>query len=103
MGWVVRFLFSCVMPLLTSYVTSTPFAIVDAEGRVMTMLAGRPNGAKDWDGVHARMSELLEKAAKKVKVPCGDRRGQFTPLTTGVSHGNGRTVRICCRVTKTPG
>lgn len=89
--------FRCVV-LKPNRSSRNPFVILDEEGRVMTALAGRP-GCKDWTDVHTRMSKLLEEAADSVMAPQGGRRGNYVALTSGVSHGGGRRVRMPCKFT----
>lgn len=74
---------------------STPFKIVDKDGRVIGLLAGRPADAS-WDDVassaYSAMAEAAEACQFKPK-HSDHRRGQFATLATGVSFGGGRTVR----------
>ncbi|EIW58911.1 uncharacterized protein TRAVEDRAFT_86929, partial [Trametes versicolor FP-101664 SS1] len=73
---------------------STPFKIVDKDGRVIGLLAGRPADAS-WDDVassaYSAMAEAAEACQFKPK-HSDHRRGQFATLATGVSFGGGRTV-----------
>lgn len=78
---------ACLIPL------RTPTAIIDQEDRVMTVLAGRPDG-EDWSQVHARMSALLEQAGANIPGPRTERRGNFVSLSTGVSYGGGQMASI---------
>lgn len=71
----------------------TPTVIVDQEDRIMTILAGRPQG-QDWDQVHAGMSSLLEQARSNVQGFHKERRGKFVSLSTGVSYGGGQKVGL---------
>jgi len=90
MGWVVGCASVRVLPLIHSGL-STPVAILDADDRIIAVLAGRPS-ANDWDQVHTHMSSLLEQAgAKAVPTRC-ERRGKFTSLSVGVSYGGGQSV-----------
>jgi predicted oxidoreductase (fatty acid repression mutant protein) len=52
----------CLIPL------STPTAIINQEDRVITILAGQPDG-KDWNQVHEQMSILLEQAGASIPGP----------------------------------
>ena len=76
----------------------TPRALVDAKGRVFGALAGRPQGAADWDeNVHQPACSTFEKAATTCNFEhhAGElpRRGPFPALDAGVSHGGGQLVR----------
>jgi len=70
----------------------TPIPIVDKEGRVVALLAGRP-ADENWDEVQEAAAALLE----KIRVDCPEFdegchwRGDFPTLRCGVSHGGGRT------------
>ncbi|KAN0092505.1 hypothetical protein V8E55_003289 [Tylopilus felleus] len=66
-----------------------PVAVLDAAGRVMTVLAGRPRG-DDWEDVHTRMSSLMEHAGNQVQNARPERRGSFVSISTGVSYGGGQ-------------
>lgn len=72
----------------------TPTAIVDQEDRVITVLAGRPQGP-DWDAVHKGMSDVLEDLPVNIQGRRKERRGSFVSLSTGISYGGGQTVRTC--------
>ena len=69
----------------------TPIPIVDKEGRVIALLAGRP-ADENWDEVQEAAAALLE----KIRSDCPEfddgchRRGDFPTLRCGVSHGGGR-------------
>ncbi|KAH0826842.1 hypothetical protein J3R83DRAFT_4373 [Lanmaoa asiatica] len=71
----------------------TPTAIVDQEDRIMTILAGRPQG-QDWDQVHLQMGVILEQAGSNVQGSHKERRGSFVSLSTGVSYGGGQTAGL---------
>ncbi|KAF9521457.1 hypothetical protein CPB83DRAFT_872210 [Crepidotus variabilis] len=67
--------------------------IVDKNGVCIGLLAGRP-GDPDWPKLQLKGADSLEKARTKCRVSeaCSDhRRGQFTTLRTGFSHGGGQT------------
>lgn len=67
--------------------------IVDKNGVCIGLLAGQP-GDPDWPKLQLKGADSLEKARTKCRVSeaCSDhRRGQFTTLRTGFSHGGGQT------------
>lgn len=79
----------------SQYLASTPTPIVDTEGRVIGILAGKPIDDR-WDDLMEHAAQLLHDAqahchnAIKGK-RCSHRRGEFTALRAGVSHGGGQT------------
>lgn len=97
MGWPVSPLFFKKMShaYLCPLRSRTPTAVVDQEDRVITILAGRPQGS-DWSLVQQKMSALLEDAPLTVQGRRGkERRGIFVSLSAGISYGGGQTVRAC--------
>lgn len=74
----------------------TPLAILDHQGRIVVMLAGRPSDP-GWDGVIEEATSLFMAAKAKFDAQGEDiehRRGHFVALRCGVSFGGGQTVRI---------
>jgi len=70
----------------------TPTPIIDREGRVVAILAGRP-ADDSWDALSTEAAEALEEARRCCNVPAKDgrhRRGHFLALRCGVSHGSGQ-------------
>ncbi|KDQ25054.1 hypothetical protein PLEOSDRAFT_1046943, partial [Pleurotus ostreatus PC15] len=72
----------------------TPRPLVDSQGRVFAVLAGKPKGESfDADcrqAYQAMDAELLEFDLKEAKRK--HRRGEYPALTVGVSYGNGQTA-----------
>ncbi|PPQ76004.1 hypothetical protein CVT26_004945 [Gymnopilus dilepis] len=71
----------------------TPIIIADRDGHIIAILAGRPDG-KSWEDVQREATELLEEARRQCRVPKKNqcqRRGTFTTLRCGFSHGGGQT------------
>ena len=71
----------------------TPTPIIDREGRLVAILAGRPVD-DSWDALSTDAAEALEEARRRCNVPAKDgrhRRGHFLALRCGVSHGSGQT------------
>lgn len=85
--------------LLTSHY-SHPKLILDAEGRIVAVLLGRPEG-DDWDAVVSEMGSLfeglrargLERGVFKSKNR-RHRRGNFYTLVHAMTKGPGQKVRI---------
>lgn len=74
-----------------------PKALVDINGRIFGVLAGRPQGAADWEeNVHLPACKAFEKAERGCSFDHHDkeppRRGPFPALDVGVSHGGGQLV-----------
>ncbi|PPR00627.1 hypothetical protein CVT26_012211 [Gymnopilus dilepis] len=70
-----------------------PLIVADRDGRVIAILAGRPDDPS-WEAVQREAAELLEEARKTCTVPQKSqhhRRGAFTTLRCGFSHGGGQT------------
>lgn len=68
--------------------------ILDREGRLVAILAGCPND-DSWPDLSRQAAEMLERARRTCKIPAKaghHRRGHFTALRCGVSHGGGQTL-----------
>jgi hypothetical protein len=80
MGWHVSteilFLF-----LFTNCSISCPKLILDADGRIVVVLLGRPDGG-DWDDVKKEARRVMDQVRA-----CGERRGVF--VATNKSHCRG--------------
>lgn len=99
MGWKVRIAdVVSFLPSLTGLSDGrTPFKIVDTEGRVIGLLAGRPADPA-WDNVASEAYAAMARAAKEATFSAKQKlhdRGNFATLAVGVSFGGGRTVRQC--------
>ncbi|KAJ3512050.1 hypothetical protein NLJ89_g3750 [Agrocybe chaxingu] len=71
----------------------TPTGLVDQEGRMFGLLAGHPTDSK-WDKLATWAANCLEEARLRCRASpqaCKGRRGEFTTLRDGVSHGGGQT------------
>lgn len=86
------------------YGSRTPYVILDCEGRIIGVLAGRPVAADgmpdDWDDVVARVVEAIEQAHKEMHFTDGDlhhRRGPQATRAFGFSHGGGQRVCLAVR------
>lgn len=67
--------------------------IIDHEGRVIGILAGRPE-ADDWEAVQRDAQRHMEEARMRLTGSYRSsqhRRGAFATLSTGVSYGGGQT------------
>lgn len=99
----------CVFPLLlinyplslVSRIPSTPHSLVDKQGRILGMMAGRPDDPNWMQHVADLAAQQLEEirvegdAANAWSAKQRDaRRGDFVSITTGVSYGGGQLVRI---------
>lgn len=78
-----------------------PKVILDAEDRIVTVLAGRPKDP-DWDVVVLdalkAMDEVQQFGESKDNFKPPDvshRRGDFVALAAGVSYGGGQRVSQC--------
>ncbi len=68
--------------------------IVDAEKRVIGILAGHPDTDAAWGEVSLQAARCLEEAQARVggsKRERDHRRGAFATLRSGISHGGGQT------------
>jgi hypothetical protein len=68
--------------------------ILDREGRLVAILAGRPTD-ESWPEMTRQGAEELEEARGRCHIPAKSRRhrrGQFVALRCGVSHGGGQKV-----------
>ncbi len=75
---------------------STRFVIVDQNGRIIALFAGRPDGADDWDDVAARAAAAMEDARKKCFFTRAQKehlRGEYPTAGCGSSFGGGSAVR----------
>ncbi|KAF7300327.1 hypothetical protein HMN09_00916000 [Mycena chlorophos] len=79
------------------YVTYTPVdgvPLVDSEGRVFAVLAGRPKGATYDAHVHRAFCLMVAAAAARAAAKTAvqtHRRGFYTAITVGISYGQGQT------------
>ncbi|KJA14108.1 hypothetical protein HYPSUDRAFT_150797, partial [Hypholoma sublateritium FD-334 SS-4] len=77
--------------LTTSRVTR---AIVDKDGRVIAVLAGRPDDP-NWTSVHRSAHSALQLARRRCRFPKktrNHRRGSFPALSAGISFGGGQKL-----------
>lgn len=69
-------------------------AVVDREGRVIAVLAGRPR-EEGWDALMEELTHKLGKARHKMSFSRRQRshpRGSFPSASVGTSFGGGSTV-----------
>ncbi|KAI0038810.1 hypothetical protein FA95DRAFT_1505020, partial [Auriscalpium vulgare] len=70
---------------------------VDTEGRILAILAGRPQGDdEDWEKTRRGAYAALQAARGAMQLKGGDgkdRRGKFPSIHTGISYGRGHKVR----------
>lgn len=65
--------------------------VVDKDQRIMAVCAGRPTGDETWENAQQRASEILEAARSQLYLEKeAGRRGGFSALTFGISHGGGQ-------------
>jgi hypothetical protein len=90
---------TCSVSQFNSTFCRVPYAILDHEGRIIAVLAGRPyskNGIPDgWDGVVARACAAIEAAREEMHFDEDDvthRRGPHIAKACGWSHGHGQQV-----------
>lgn len=79
---------------------SKPLFILDRDGRIIAVFAGKPDDP-EWDDVIADLMEAMAQARSEAhasgEVPSGSdkhRRGNYSSFTEGVSLGGGQTVRL---------
>lgn len=73
---------------------STPTAIVDAQDRIVAIMAGHPDDPS-WPNLQRQAAEALEARRPYCHIPKSHRkhrRGGFAALNCGVSHGGGQTA-----------
>lgn len=73
---------------------STPTPIVDANDRIIAVLAGRPKGP-EWDRAAEGAADAIREAGKATSFTdeqISHRRGAFPAVGAGISFGNGQTV-----------
>lgn len=95
MGRSVRHTWLFLFFSLLTFGESEPRPIVDREGRVITVLAGRPRDPT-WDSVATDAAEAIRTAGEQLQFPhdqTSHRRGDtFTAGAFGYSYGGGQTV-----------
>ena len=68
--------------------------LVDADGRIIALFAGRPLGA-DFDRVVEEVTRLLENARRRCRFKTcqlDHKRGRHAALAKGMTHGGGSKV-----------
>ncbi|PPQ82213.1 hypothetical protein CVT26_009203 [Gymnopilus dilepis] len=78
---------------LRKWAGKSPSPLIDNEDRVIGVCAGIPKNAKDWDALQRHAASLLENARGKLKFDQKDkdnRRGKFSAINIGISHGGGQ-------------
>jgi hypothetical protein len=85
---------------LTGEDASDPKLIVDAEGRIVAVLLGRPED-DDWDKIIEDMERILAGLRRRgikrgvfTRKKLDHRRGKFPTLYDGYSHGGGQRVSL---------
>jgi hypothetical protein len=97
MGWEVSPPAASTAHALTTGRTTHP--IVDADGRVIGLLAGEPQDTGGWGRVCKEAADAIESA--RVKCVFTDkqihhRRGEHPALAMGITHGTGTLVSPAC-------
>ncbi|KAG1855279.1 hypothetical protein F4604DRAFT_1932339 [Suillus subluteus] len=72
----------------------TPHAILDGEGRIVAVLAGRP-ASKDWNEVNAAAANAMVETQHRCAFSSSGlthRRGRYHALSTGISFGGGQQI-----------
>jgi hypothetical protein len=90
MGWHVSSVFFCAPPPSIS-TRSEARPIIDAQGRIIVVLAGRPRDSTYVEAVAAAYAAMMH-ARSEAKFPASmskHRRGPFPPLTAGVNYSKG--------------
>lgn len=77
-----------------------PHVLLDAQGRVIGVLAGRPVDDPTWDKTVQEFAALVEETRQKIRTGAGarttksDRRGaHLHSVHWGISYGGGQKVR----------
>ncbi|KAF7799368.1 hypothetical protein EIP86_010600, partial [Pleurotus ostreatoroseus] len=66
--------------------------LVDTEGFVFALCAGRPIGDKSWDSTMQQFKATVTRMRDTLNLKKGqDRRGKFETIAVGVSYGGGQT------------
>jgi len=93
-GWEVS-PFPCILaPYSPDDPSRTPGPLVDRSRWVILAFAGVPAGDETWPATQLCATDLLESARSKLSLQKADqshRRGNFTALAIGISHGGGQT------------
>ncbi|KDR74188.1 hypothetical protein GALMADRAFT_71350 [Galerina marginata CBS 339.88] len=82
------------MPNKFSFVSRTPLPIVDDHRRVYAVCAGVPKNNAGWDSLQMRAATLLEASRHALvfnEKNRKSRRGKFSAINVGISHGGGQT------------
>lgn len=88
---------SLTTPLLPKQPDDLPSAavpIVDSEGRIVAVLAGRPSNDSSWNLVAAEAANELDSKRPMLRFrneEVAHRRGNFAAKGYGISHGGGQT------------
>lgn len=75
------------------YALRTTVVIVDSEQRIIAVCVGVPDGDQTWESVHHRAAEALKSARHRLCFKTKEkkhRRGKFSSLGVGISHGGGQ-------------
>lgn len=94
----MSFLFISLL-LKLMYSTSESHAVVDRNGRIIAVLAGKPKG-ENWDGLMKELEDLLHLAHDGMTFTpkqMATKRGLFPSVSVGNSFGGGSKV---CRPLK---
>jgi hypothetical protein len=96
MGWKVS-AFQLEWPARALLVTArrTTHPVVDSEGRVIGLLAGRPQDIATWERLCKQAADAIEESRSRcvfTEKQRDHRRGAFPAAIVGVIHGNGTSV-----------
>ena len=85
--------------LMLSLSKSTTTPILNKDGQVIAVLAGRPTNEdkKSWKALHDIAYNAMKSARKNAYFASNTlhRRGKFSALVTGASFGGGQKVGLC--------
>lgn len=97
MGWQVSLNAILIMHLVLSLINSVAVPVLDNNGRVIAILAGRPKNETEssWRTVHDEALQAMlwgQKQASFTNKQLSHRRGKYPALSTGASFGGGQKV-----------
>lgn len=89
---------------ITDTLTRSSIGVIDPDGTLVAGIfpgpASRDPNSPSWGGVIDEMSSLMEQLRTEedvsfLKGETHHRRGDYTVVSSGITHGNGRKVRGC--------
>lgn len=72
--------------------------MVDQEGRIFAVLAGRPQNDPSYEAACTNVTEAMLDAETKLQPVKPSRRGDYQHIHVGISHGGGQQVEVLATV-----